>query len=169
VGSVDRASVRVGAVRRARGDVRAAVLLLLSEEPRNGYQLMQEIEERSDGQLAPEPLAPRTRHWPSSRDEGLVQATAVGTGREFALTGRRRTYVEEKPRDARRGRGRPPAAAIPKEGRELRDLIKQIATAAMQVMVAGTQAQREQAIELLAESRRGLYRILAQDDDASEE
>ena len=32
-----------------RGDVRAAALALLTEEPRNGYQLIQEIAERSDG------------------------------------------------------------------------------------------------------------------------
>src|SRR3974377_2215514 len=32
-----------------RGDVRAAALALLAEEPRNGYQLIQEIAERSDG------------------------------------------------------------------------------------------------------------------------
>ncbi len=30
-----------------RGDIRTAALLLLAEEPRNGYQIMQEGEERS--------------------------------------------------------------------------------------------------------------------------
>ena len=35
--------------RARRGDVRAAALILLAEEPRNGYQLMQEIEQRSGG------------------------------------------------------------------------------------------------------------------------
>jgi DNA-binding PadR family transcriptional regulator len=156
-----------GRGRRARGDVRAAVLLLLSEEPRNGYQLMQEIEERSDGAWRPSPGST----YPALaqlEDEGLVQATAVGTGREFALTDAGRAHVEEN----RETLGEPWTAArggYPKEGRELRDLIKQIATAAMQVMVAGTQTQREQAIGRLAESRRGLYRILAQDDDASGE
>ena len=32
-----------------RGDVRAAILLLVEEEPRNGYQIMQELESRSGG------------------------------------------------------------------------------------------------------------------------
>src|SRR6516225_5122942 len=32
-----------------RGDVRAAILALLREGPRNGYQIMSEIEERSGG------------------------------------------------------------------------------------------------------------------------
>src|SRR6185312_11759909 len=38
-----------------RGDIRTAALLLLAEEPRNGYQIMQEVEERSDGVWRPSP------------------------------------------------------------------------------------------------------------------
>jgi len=38
-----------------RGDIRTAALLLLNEEPRNGYQIMQEVEERSDGVWRPSP------------------------------------------------------------------------------------------------------------------
>ena len=38
-----------------RGDVRAAVLSLLAEEPRNGYQIIQEIAERSGGLWRPSP------------------------------------------------------------------------------------------------------------------
>src|SRR5437868_235387 len=38
-----------GRGRKRRGDVRTALLLLLAEEARNGYQLMQTIEERSGG------------------------------------------------------------------------------------------------------------------------
>ena len=38
-----------------RGDVRAAILLLLAELPRNGYQVMHELEERSGGSWRPSP------------------------------------------------------------------------------------------------------------------
>jgi hypothetical protein len=41
--------------RARRGDVRAALLVLLEEEPRNGYGLMQEIERRSQGAWRPSP------------------------------------------------------------------------------------------------------------------
>ncbi len=125
---------------------------------------MQEIEERSDGSWRPSPGST----YPALaqlEDEGLVVATAVGTGREFALTDAGRTYVEEN----REALGEPWTAArggFPKEGREMRDLIKQTAAAAMQVMVAGSQSQREQAIALLGDARRGLYRILAEEDEA---
>src|SRR5204863_296072 len=44
-----------GGRRMRRGDVRAAILLLLDSEPRNGYQIMQELEERSGGSWRPSP------------------------------------------------------------------------------------------------------------------
>ncbi len=152
-----------GADAAPRGDVRAAILLLLAEESRNGYQLMQEIEERSGGAWRPSPGST----YPALaqlEDEGLVVATAVGTGREFALTDAGRAHVEEN----REALGEPWTEAtqgFPKEGIELRGLIKQVAIAAAQVMAAGTQAQREEAVKLLAETRRGLYRLLAQEDE----
>ncbi len=79
--------------RAARGDVRAAALALLAEEPRNGYQLMQEIEERSGGVWRPSPGA----IYPLSQleDEGLVTATKQGSGRTFELTDEGRAHVEE--------------------------------------------------------------------------
>src|SRR4051794_3835778 len=60
--------------RAARGDVRAAVLLLLAEEPMHGYQLMQAIAERSGGRWTPSPGA----IYPTLNqleDEGLVTVT----------------------------------------------------------------------------------------------
>jgi len=44
-----------GRRRMRRGNVRWAILLLLDEEPRNGYQVMQEIEQRSEGAWRPRP------------------------------------------------------------------------------------------------------------------
>src|SRR5215210_86537 len=66
--------------RARRGDVRAALLVLLAEEPRNGYQLMQEIEERSDGVWRPSPgsVYPALQQL---EDEGLVRV-APGEGRK---------------------------------------------------------------------------------------
>ena len=41
--------------RAGRGDVRLAILLLLDEEPMHGYQMMQELAERSGGIWRPSP------------------------------------------------------------------------------------------------------------------
>jgi DNA-binding PadR family transcriptional regulator len=152
--------------RAARGDVRAAVLLLLAEEPRNGYALMQEIEQRSEGVWRPSPgsIYPALAQL---EDEGLVEATKEGSGRVFALTDTGREHVESR----REELGEPWKAVsggFPKEAGELRDLMMQLGAAAMQVVSAGTTEQRKRAVELLTEARRGLYRILASDESAEE-
>ena len=41
--------------RMRRGDVRAALLVLLDEQPHTGYSLMEEIERRSNGAWRPSP------------------------------------------------------------------------------------------------------------------
>ena len=75
-----------------RGDVRAAILALLAEEPRNGYQLIQEIDERSDGEWRPSPGAV----YPALQqltDEGLIEADEQDGRRTFRLSEtRRRLY-----------------------------------------------------------------------------
>jgi len=152
--------------RAARGDVRAAVLLLLAEEPRNGYALMQDIEERSEGVWRPSPgsIYPALAQL---EDEGLVEATKEGSGRVFALTDTGREHVEARREDL----GEPWKAVSggrPKEAGELRDLLMQLGAAAMQVVSAGNAEQRQRAVELLTETRRGLYRILAEDDPGDE-
>ena len=76
-------------LRRARvqrGDVRAAALALLAEEPRNGYQVIQEIAERSGGVWQPSPgsVYPALQQL---EDEGLIGAETADNGRKaFALT-----------------------------------------------------------------------------------
>ena len=44
-----------GRTKVSRGDVRAAILHLLAEAPMHGYQIMQEISERSEGNWQPSP------------------------------------------------------------------------------------------------------------------
>src|SRR5215210_5802077 len=81
--------------RARRGDVRAAILVLLAEEPRNGYQLMQEIEQRSEGVWRPSPgsVYPALQQL---EDEGLV-AVRAGDGRKaFGLTDEGRAVVEAR-------------------------------------------------------------------------
>src|SRR5919197_1848525 len=76
-----------------RGDVRAALLLLLEEEPQNGYQLIQEIERRTDGFWKPSPgsVYPALQQL---EDEGLVRAQEADSRRSYTLTDEGRAYVE---------------------------------------------------------------------------
>ncbi|MBO0808926.1 MAG: helix-turn-helix transcriptional regulator, partial [Actinobacteria bacterium] len=152
-----------------RGDVRLAALALLAEEPRNGYQIIQEISERSGGLWRPSPgsVYPALQQL---EDEGLIQAeTGEGGRRRYALTSEGREYVA-----AHEEQLRAPwdvvARSVGSGAIEIRQLIGGVAMAAVQVARAGSEAQFEQATRLLSETQRGLYRILAADDeDAGEE
>ena len=157
-----------GRRRARRGDVRAALLVLLAEEPRNGYQLIQELAERSGGMWQPSPGAV----YPALsqlEDEGLVRSEETDGRRSFRLTDEGSRYVEEH-----RERLGTPWKAMAGEGGEglieLRDLVGQLAAAVLQVAHAGTDAQVGEAKRLLTEARRGVYRILAEDaqDDAQD-
>jgi DNA-binding PadR family transcriptional regulator len=154
---------RGGGRRAGRGDVRAAVLVLLEEQPRNGYALMQEIEERSEGVWRPSPgsIYPALQQL---EDEGLVGVQEGGSGRTFALTDAGRAHLAEH-RGALGEPWKTISGGMPKDAAELGELIRQIAKAAMEVIRSGTPEQRARAVEHLTETRRGLYRILAGDDD----
>jgi DNA-binding PadR family transcriptional regulator len=148
--------------RARRGDVRAALLVLLDEEPRNGYGLMQEIERRSGGVWRPSPgsVYPALQQL---EDEGLVRAGESGGRRQFELTDEGRKYVEEN-RDALAEPWAEVAGEMGTDVFELRSLANQVAAALMQVAFAGSESQIEEAKKVLADTRRALYRILAEDD-----
>jgi DNA-binding PadR family transcriptional regulator len=155
---------RRGGRRQRRGDVRAAVLVLLEEEPRNGYQLIQELAERSNEAWRPSPgsIYPVLQQL---EDEGLVAATAEGTGRTYALTEQGRALVNEQ-RDAL---GKPWESAEAGTGEPVRELMgtaKQVMLAARQVVMAGSEAQITRATAILVDARRSIYGILAEDDQA---
>jgi DNA-binding PadR family transcriptional regulator len=145
--------------------VRAAVLLLLEEEPRNGYQLIQELEERSSGAWRPSPgsVYPVLAQL---EDEGLIEQDASATGRTYVLTTAGRTTVEEQ----RAAMGKPwedAAASVSEPRYELVGTLRQVGAAVRQVLQAGSEAQVAQAAAALAEARRAIYRILAEDEPAA--
>jgi DNA-binding PadR family transcriptional regulator len=154
--------------RLKRGDVRAAALTLLAEEPRNGYQIIQEIESRSRGMWRPSPgsVYPALQQL---EDEGLIRTDDGEGGRKaFHLTDEGRTYVAEHsdelqaPWDALAG-----TAAT--DVIDMRHLFGQVAMAAMQVVSVGTEAQIESARQILVGARRSLYGLLASDEAAADE
>jgi DNA-binding PadR family transcriptional regulator len=160
---------RRGRGRARRGDVRLALLRLLAEEPRNGYQLMQAIEERSGGTWRPSPgsVYPTLAQL---EDEGLIRSAEVEGGRRFEITDDGREHLERRADEA--APWEPPAEAAENPLAELAPLVIQIGKATWQVASVGDRAQRDQARELLSNTRRALYRILAGDEsypDAGEE
>ena len=147
--------------RARRGDVRTALLVLLAEEPRNGYGLMQEIEQRTEGAWRPSPgsVYPALQQL---EDEGLVRTGERDGRRVYELTDAGRALLAERGEDAVApwDAVRQDAGAHP---RQLFKLIREVAMAAAQVVETGDEAQVAQAREVLASARRSLYRILAED------
>jgi DNA-binding PadR family transcriptional regulator len=150
--------------RAKRGDVRAAALALLAEEPMNGYQIIQAIGERSDGVWRPSPgsVYPALQQL---EDEGLIRAEAGDGGRRaYRLTDEGRSYVEAHP-DEVRAPWDVVAGSVGDTALEMRSLIGQVGMAAFQVVSAGTEGQVAQARTVLTDTRKALYRLLAADDD----
>src|SRR6266566_1956172 len=87
-----------GGPRARRGDVRAAALLLLAEEPRNGYQIMQELEERSGGAWRPSPgsVYPALAQL---EDEGLIRTEESDGRKAFVLTDTGREWIAQRGSD----------------------------------------------------------------------
>ena len=151
-----------------RGDVRAAALALLAEEPRNGYQIIQEIDERSGGVWRPSPgsVYPALQQL---EDEALIQAeTPEGGRRRYTLTEEGWAYIAAHP-DEVSAPWDVVARSVGDDTIELRALIGQVAMAAVQVTQVGSDPQVAQAHKILTDARRSLYRILAADDEPAGE
>ena len=93
--------------RAGRGDIRAAILVLLAEEPMHGYQVIQELAERTGGVWRPSPgsVYPTLQQL---EDEELVRETASDSGkRVYELTdaGREQAASTEAPWNAVAGEG----------------------------------------------------------------
>jgi DNA-binding PadR family transcriptional regulator len=157
---VQRARYRARKARR--GDIRTAALLILAEEPRNGYQIMQEVEERSGGVWRPSPgsVYPVLQQL---EDEGLVRSQESSGQRLIELTDAGRAALADRKPDAP-APWEEIAATVDEHTLELGSLIRQIALASMQVGQVGTDAQITEARKLLGECRRSLYKILAEDE-----
>ena len=149
-----------------RGDVRAAILALLREGPRTGYQIMSDIEDRSDGAWRPSPGAV----YPALAqlaDEGLIVGEESAARRTFSLTEAGREYVEENPdmaRGAWESRAQQEAWQVPGLFAEA----ARLGAGIMQITHVGTPGQVREAERLLEQTRRRLYQILAEDADESD-
>ncbi len=124
--------------RMGRGDVRAAVLALLAEQPMHGYQIIHEIEERSAGAWKPSPGSV----YPTLQllaDEGLITAEESNGRKTYSLAPEGRAAA-----DAAAGKSAPWETQSPKEGTRHSALPKagiELAQAAAQVGRSGTPEQ----------------------------
>ncbi|MFI5491089.1 PadR family transcriptional regulator [Actinoplanes sp. NPDC051859] len=144
--------------RGSRPNVRPALLALLLERPMHGYEMIQELESRTGGIWRPSPGSV----YPTLQlleDEGLIQAEAEGGRKRFSLT-------EAGQAEAQTAAENPPWAQFSDDTmsqvQDFRDAAVGIMGALKQVGFNGTPEQRQQALEVLNETKRKLYAILAE-------
>jgi DNA-binding PadR family transcriptional regulator len=150
-----------GGGRARRGDVRAAILALLTEKPMHGYEMIQELDQRTGGAWKPSPGSV----YPTLtmlEDEGLVTAVETEGKRRYTLTDEGTAAVAEREGPAPWEQvvsGADPAVF------ELKDVLGSTMAAVTQVFRAGTPAQQAKAVEILTDTRRRIYEVLASDED----
>jgi DNA-binding PadR family transcriptional regulator len=144
------------------GDVRAAILDVLAVEPMNGYQVIQEIAERSGGAWKPSPgsVYPTVQQL---EDEGLVEGREGERRRLLQLTEEGRQYVEEHPEELA-ATWKPFQTPEEHETGDLKPAIGQMMGAVWQIVTSGSRQQQAAAAEILDDTRRRLYGLLAEGD-----
>lgn len=146
---------------RNRGDIRAAILVLLAEQPRHGYDLIRAIEERTGGAWAPSPgsIYPTLQ---SLADEGLLVIDEVEGRKVASLTDAGSAWVDENVAE--------PDALF--EGARVDDAMGQIRVEMAQLRDAAVHVARQLRTEedaakvaaVLAGARKDLYRLLTDRD-----
>jgi DNA-binding PadR family transcriptional regulator len=128
---------------------------------------MQDIEERSGGVWRPSPgsVYPALQQL---EDEGLVRTTETDGRKQYELTDAGNKFVAD------RDEALPPpweemTGNVSDEMRKMGSLIRDVALASSQVLRAGSPSQVAEASKILAETRRSLYRILADGEPAEDE
>ncbi|MGH3447072.1 MAG: PadR family transcriptional regulator [Nocardioidaceae bacterium] len=147
-----------------RGDVRAAILDVLAVAPMNGYQLIQQIAERTGGQWKPSPgsVYPTLQQL---EDEALIHTTHDDGKKAWTLTDEGRAYVGDHGEEMAATWRAFDEAEEEDETPDLRGTISHVAAAVWQVAVSGSPEQKEEARQILAETRRRLYGLLAEGDE----
>jgi len=145
--------------RARRGDVRAAILLALADEPMHGYQIMQRLEERSGGAWRPSPGSV----YPTLQlleDQGLIKGEEAEGRRVFSLT---ETGAQEAATLKERLGDSPWGAEgdAPDPRFALRQSVFQLGAAVKQVGMAGSADDVQKALEILREARKRMYALLA--------
>ena len=146
-----------GSGRGRRPNVRTAVLALLAERPMHGYEMIQELESRTGGIWRPSPgsVYPTLQ---MLEDEGLIEAEASGGRKRFTLTEAGRPEADTAAQN-------PPWQQFTddnvSQAQDFRDAAVGIMSALKQVGFHGTPEQRDRALQVLNETKRKLYAILA--------
>ncbi|MDR0990097.1 MAG: PadR family transcriptional regulator, partial [Propionibacteriaceae bacterium] len=144
-----------------------SILVLLTEEPRNGYQIITALNERTYGAWQPSPGAV----YPCLQqltDEGLAEPVDLDGQKSYQLTEAGRAAAEELPPEpwaAKRDPDREAAAADPESVSELKNVVDEIRQLDKALRLLAGDASPEQLRTIAGEIstlRRRIYATLAE-------
>ena len=128
----------------------------------HGYEVIQALEAQSGGRWRPSAGSV----YPSLQqlsDEGLVTSEEIEGRRTYSLTDAGRAAAATAPV------GRLPwSRGVDRDAPDIRSLTVQLVGAGMQVQRMGSPAAQVEARRILADARRRIYRLLAEDEEASD-
>lgn len=140
-----------------RGEIRPLILAVLATKPMHGYEVIQALEQQSGGRWRPSAgsVYPTLQQL---ADEGLVTSEEIEGRRTYTLTdtGRAAAAAAPSPRPWDEPEGDQP---------DLRRVALQLVGAVMQIQQVGSAHARQETLRILADTRRQLYRLLADDGD----
>ncbi len=151
--------------RMRRGMVPDLVLAALLAGPAHGYELMDRLESFTGGNWRPSPgsVYPLLQMF---EDKGVVESHEAEGRRVFSLTTSGRKQAEQ----ADQRRVSEVALTFPPDSRDrsnsqnsqLRTEMQQLEAASHQIATLANPGQVEQAVEIVRNARRALYRLLAE-------
>jgi DNA-binding PadR family transcriptional regulator len=129
----------------------------------HGYEMIKEIEERSGGYWRPSAgsIYPTLQ---LLEEQGLIAGEETGGKRLFSLTDDGRAAIDEREGKGESAPWEQVRSGAPPEAVQLGSSFKQLAAAISQAFRAADEGQRARIRELLDETRRGIYGILAEKD-----
>jgi DNA-binding PadR family transcriptional regulator len=145
-----------------RGEIRPLILALLTRKPMHGYEIIQLLEAQSGGRWRPSAgsVYPTLQQL---ADEGLVTSEEVDGRRTYTLTDAGREAAADAPAPPNWG------DLDREDDQDLRKLGMQLIQAVMQVQQVGSAHARQETNRVLADARRRIYRLLAEDEDLASE
>jgi DNA-binding PadR family transcriptional regulator len=159
-----------------RGDVRTAIIDVLhraaqTSEPVNGYQVIQQIADLSGGEWRPSPgsVYPTIQQL---QDEGLVEGDEERGRRTIRLTAEGTAWATSHTDELaavwapfERATSSSNDTTAGSQGADIKSEIPQVMSAVWQLATQGSEQQRRAALDVLVDTRRRLYGILADGRD----
>ncbi|MBW4505493.1 MAG: PadR family transcriptional regulator [Scytonematopsis contorta HA4267-MV1] len=146
--------------RTRRGDIKFILLEMLSDRSSHGYDLIKEMESRYGGfrRLSPGSVYPTLQ---MLEEGGYLTSESIGGKRVYTITDAGRELLAERFSESISDSSRE-ICDVPQEFNELRNAVTELSAVVMQVARNGNTVRMNRVRELLEQTKRDIYAMLAE-------